>query len=44
MLWYRCTCLVVAQQDASQSGEAPQGAGIRSKPSDTEHLTKVKDK
>ena len=26
---------------ASQSGEVPQGAGIRSKPSDAEHLTKV---
>jgi hypothetical protein len=33
-----------AQQGASQSGEPPQGAGIPSKPRDTEHLTKVKDK
>jgi hypothetical protein len=26
---------------ASQPGEIPQGAGIRSKPSDIEHLTEV---
>jgi hypothetical protein len=33
-----------AQQGASQSGEPPQGAGIRSKPRDIKHLTKLKDK
>jgi hypothetical protein len=33
-----------AQQGTSQSGEPPQRAGIPSKPRDTEHLTKVKDK
>jgi hypothetical protein len=33
-----------AQQVASQSDEPPQGAGITSKPTDIEHLTKVKDK
>jgi hypothetical protein len=33
-----------AQQGTSQSSEPPQGAGIASKPSDIEHLTKVKDR
>jgi hypothetical protein len=33
-----------AQHRTSQSGEPPQGAGIPSKPRDTMHLTKVKDK
>ena len=33
-----------AQQEATQSGEVPQGAGIHSKPVDAEHLTKVYEK